>query len=179
MRRTALIALTLTVTSVGGCATAKNVQRVQPEPFGGTTMKCHDFYGGGQNGGFAAAGFWPLWLLDKPFSVVGDCVTLPYVLWKHGRESFRLLVEREQVPIKSDGPPAFALPPAQTCPLPGVIGKPVGEARRFVENHGFLFVWRDGPDGFPMCAAQYQRVEVEVKSGVVTSARSFSGKPWP
>jgi hypothetical protein len=27
---------------------------------------------------------WPIWVLDKPFSLVGDAVTLPCVLWKHG-----------------------------------------------------------------------------------------------
>lgn len=88
-----------------GCATAKNIQNAGlREPYGGVRMKCYDFFGGGQNGGFAAAAFWPIWLVDKPFSFVGDTVTLPYTLWVHRSPhlaDFRL----PAVSPKSNGPP--------------------------------------------------------------------------
>ena len=33
---------------------------------------------------------WPVWLADKPLSLAGDVVTLPYVVWKRDRESRRV-----------------------------------------------------------------------------------------
>ena len=83
MQRTVLIALALTVPGAGGCATAKNIGGADPKPFGGVTMSATDYFGGnggGKHGGWAASFFWPLWLLDKPFSFAADVATLPYVI---------------------------------------------------------------------------------------------------
>lgn len=87
MRRAIKVALILSLVSGSGCATGMNVKQANCEPFGGTKMSCVNFSGGGQNGGFAAGIMWPLWLADKPLSLAGDVVTLPYVLWQ--REEMR------------------------------------------------------------------------------------------
>jgi uncharacterized protein YceK len=76
-----LLIVPILIGMAAGCATVKNVESAEAKPYGGLTMPCFEFFGGGQNGGFAAAGGWPIWLLDKPFTLVGDTVTLPYTLW--------------------------------------------------------------------------------------------------
>jgi uncharacterized protein YceK len=67
-----------------GCATALNVQDASlRKPYGGVTMPITDFFGGCESGEFAeyaSVFFWPLWLCDKPFSLLADTLTLPYTL---------------------------------------------------------------------------------------------------
>ncbi len=100
MRRAIHVVLILSVLSGTGCATGMNVKHANCKPFGGTKMNCVEFCGGGQNGGFAAAVLWPLWLADKPLSFAGDVVTLPYVLWQ--REELRKRpAPKEEAPPRS------------------------------------------------------------------------------
>ena len=68
----------------GGCATALNLQdETLRKPYGGFTMRPDDFFGGGYSGEMATLLFWPMWLLDKPLSLFGDTLSLPYTLWVH------------------------------------------------------------------------------------------------
>ena len=74
------------LTVVGsGCATALNVQDAALcKPYGGVTMPLTDFFGGNQSGEFSEYGamfFWPFWIIDKPFSLFADTLTLPYTLY--------------------------------------------------------------------------------------------------
>lgn len=175
MRR--LLLLALAVPGASGCGTVMNLERAEPKVFGGTRMGVGDFSGGHQFGGIVGG---PVCIADKPLSLVGDCVTLPYLLWKQGRAAFRPEQGTERLAAGSDTPQVYVGARDGTIPvIPGVIGRPVPEAERAAEAAGYLFVWRDGPGGYPMCAAQFQRVEVQVKDGVVTSARAFPGKHWP
>lgn len=81
MRRNLLLATILAIPS-GGCATAINTQDAALcKPFGGVTMPLTDFFGGGSMSDSVALLFWPIWLVDKPLSLVGDTLTLPYTLW--------------------------------------------------------------------------------------------------
>jgi hypothetical protein len=75
-----LLATILAIPS-GGCATAINTQDAALcKPFGGVTMPLTDFFGGSMSDAVALL-FWPIWLVDKPLSLVGDTLTLPYTLW--------------------------------------------------------------------------------------------------
>jgi uncharacterized protein YceK len=78
-----LFAMALTTASgAAGCATAINIQDATlQKPYGGVTMSPADFFGGGQISESVAVLYWPLWLVDKPLSLVGDTLTLPYTLW--------------------------------------------------------------------------------------------------
>ena len=70
--------------ALSGCGTVQNLSHPGiTQPDGGTCMKCYDWCGG-QNGGFAAAALWPFWLIDKPFCLVADTITLPDVLCADG-----------------------------------------------------------------------------------------------
>ena len=85
MRRMILFAMGLACIAAGiGCATALNVQDASlRKPYGGVTMPITEFFGGSDSGEFAeyaAIMFWPWWLVDKPFSLVADTLTLPYLL---------------------------------------------------------------------------------------------------
>jgi len=81
VRRRLFLAVSLTLL-IGGCATAINVQDATlQKPYGGFTMPVTDFFGGGATSDTVAVKFWPLWLVDKPLSFVGDTLTLPYTLW--------------------------------------------------------------------------------------------------
>lgn len=84
MRRMLLYAMALGLTIAGnGCATALNVQDASfCKPYGGFTMPMNDFFGGGEPADYASLLFWPIWLLDKPFSLFADTLTLPYILAK-------------------------------------------------------------------------------------------------
>ena len=74
--------MVLIATLAGGCATALNLQEEsQRKPYGGFTMSVADFFGGGDYGEASSILYWPMWLLDKPFSLFADTVTLPYTLW--------------------------------------------------------------------------------------------------
>jgi len=65
-----------------GCATAINMQNAtMQKPYGGFTMPLDDFFGGTEAGDYVAVRFCPIWLLDKPLSLFGDTITLPYTLW--------------------------------------------------------------------------------------------------
>jgi hypothetical protein len=65
-----------------GCATVLNVQdAAMRKPYGGFTMPLNDFCGGEPGGEYAALVCWPLWLADKPLSLFGDTIALPYLLW--------------------------------------------------------------------------------------------------
>ena len=87
-RRMAVCLMVALTVSLGGCATAINMQNVtMRKPYGGFTMPLDDFFGGNEAGDYVLLRFWPLWLLDKPFSLFGDTVTLPYTLWLQ-RESW-------------------------------------------------------------------------------------------
>lgn len=111
-----------------GCATARNVEKASPTPFGGTTMSCYDYLGGGgQNTGFACAVMWPLWLLDKPCSFAGDVVTLPYVIWKRDAASRRPQRGDDGPGDGHPGPPAGA---------PDAVGRPGADARRAASPAG-------------------------------------------
>jgi uncharacterized protein YceK len=81
--RKLLLAATLAMAIAGGgCATAINTQdAAMRKPFGGVTMPLADFFGGDQTSDNVSLLFWPIWLVDKPFSLVGDMLTLPYTLW--------------------------------------------------------------------------------------------------
>jgi uncharacterized protein YceK len=83
MRRRWLVAVVLALALAGGgCATALNLQdEVQRKPYGGFTMPIADFFGSGDFGEVGGILFWPLWLVDKPLSLFGDTITLPYTLW--------------------------------------------------------------------------------------------------
>jgi uncharacterized protein YceK len=78
-----LMAMALGLSVAGtGCATALNVQDASlHKPYGGFTMPLTDFFGGGEHGETAALLFWPVWLIDKPFSLFADTLTLPYILY--------------------------------------------------------------------------------------------------
>jgi uncharacterized protein YceK len=79
-RRAAWLAVVL-IASAGGCATAINLQQADMrKPYGGFTMPLDDFFGGGEAGDYVRVRFWPIWLLDKPLSLAGDTLTLPYTL---------------------------------------------------------------------------------------------------
>lgn len=70
------------VLSIGGCATAINLQDTrQQKPYGGFLMPLDDFFGGEEAGDYVSFRFWPIWLVDKPLSLFGDTISLPYVLW--------------------------------------------------------------------------------------------------
>ena len=92
-----LYAMALGLTIAGsGCATALNVQDASfCKPYGGFTMPINDFFGGGEPAEWASLLFWPIWLLDKPFSLFADTPTLPYLLVKQ-RDA--------QTPAKSQSP---------------------------------------------------------------------------
>jgi hypothetical protein len=78
--RRLFLATILAITS--GCATAINTQNAALcKPFGGVTMSLTDFFGGGSMSDPVSLLFWPIWLVDKPLSLVGDTITLPYTLW--------------------------------------------------------------------------------------------------
>jgi hypothetical protein len=71
----------LTVASLG-CATALNIQdATMQKPFGGVTMPILDFFGNTESSESAALLFWPVWLIDKPLSLFGDTLSLPYILY--------------------------------------------------------------------------------------------------
>jgi uncharacterized protein YceK len=79
----------LIVSSVG-CATALNTQDASLcKPYGGVTMSLFEFSGGGEMADYSALILWPIWLIDKPFSLFADTLTLPYVWWvqQHSRTS--------------------------------------------------------------------------------------------
>jgi uncharacterized protein YceK len=68
--------------SLGGCATSINMQdAAMQKPYGGFTMPLEDFFGGNEAGDYVTMRFFPIWLLDKPLSLFGDTITLPYTLW--------------------------------------------------------------------------------------------------
>lgn len=80
------LASALTVASLG-CATALNMQDEKlRKPYGGFTMPIIDFFGNTESSESAALLFWPVWLIDKPLSLFGDTLTLPYILYV-GRET--------------------------------------------------------------------------------------------
>lgn len=82
MRRKVLIAIAFAASLAGGCATALNLQDESlRKPYGGFTMSVADFFGGGDFGEASSILYWPMWLIDKPFSLLGDTVALPYTLW--------------------------------------------------------------------------------------------------
>jgi hypothetical protein len=75
------LAFGLTIASLG-CATALNMQDEKlRKPYGGFTMPIVDFFGNTESSEAAALLFWPVWLIDKPLSLFGDTLTLPYVLY--------------------------------------------------------------------------------------------------
>jgi uncharacterized protein YceK len=85
VRQSLLCTMTLGLTVVGtGCATALNIQDASRcKPYGGVTMPLTEFFGGCESGEaseYSAFLFWPFWLFDKPFSLVGDTLALPYTL---------------------------------------------------------------------------------------------------
>lgn len=126
MRRAIHVVLILSGAGGSGGATGMNVKYASGEPFGGTKMRCVDFCGGGQNGGFAAAVLRPFWLADKPLSFVGDVVTLPYVLWQ--REELRKRpAPKEEAPPQS---PVERVPGPQERNLFGVVQSRVGRRYR-------------------------------------------------
>ncbi len=87
-RRLASCLAAVLVVSVSGCATAINMQQAaMRKPYGGVNMCLDDFFGGSEAGDCVLQRYWPIWLLDKPFSLFGDTVTLPYTLWVQ-RESW-------------------------------------------------------------------------------------------
>ena len=72
--------LGLTVADAG-CATALNVQDASlRKPYGGVRMSLFQFSGGNELSDSAALFLLPYWLLDKPFSLIADTLTLPYTL---------------------------------------------------------------------------------------------------
>ncbi len=99
--------------AVSGCATALNVQDNDlRKPYGGFTMPVEDFFGGGPGGERGAILFWPLWLLDKPLSLVGDTLTLPLTLC--GRQDTWVLQKGQNA-----GMPPAPPPPGETNPVRG------------------------------------------------------------
>jgi uncharacterized protein YceK len=81
-RRISICLMVALTVLVGGCATAINMQDAAlRKPYGGFTMPLDDFFGGSEAGDYVLVRFWPIWLLDKPFSLFGDTLTLPYILW--------------------------------------------------------------------------------------------------
>lgn len=101
MRRMFLFALAswLTVACLG-CATALNIQDATlRKPYGGFTMPILDFFGNTESSESAAFLFWPVWLIDKPLSLFGDTLTLPYILYvRHDSQS---PVQNPQVGLKA------------------------------------------------------------------------------
>jgi hypothetical protein len=83
VRRVLLLALPLVLAFAdGGCATITNMQEEnRQKPYGGFLMGPTDFFGGDKSCETTAMLFWPMWLADKPLCLVGDTITLPYVLW--------------------------------------------------------------------------------------------------
>lgn len=82
MRRMLLRTVIGAAMIAGGCATALNLQdETSRRNYGGVLMAPGEFFGGGDAGDLSAIMFWPLWLLDKPLSLFGDTVALPYTLW--------------------------------------------------------------------------------------------------
>lgn len=143
MRRLLAFALTLAAPGAGGCGTVMNLERGEPKVFGGTRMGSSDFSGGHQFGGLIGG---PVCIVDKPFSLVGDLVTLPYVLLNN--------------------------------PARGIVGESVGDAQRIAKERGYLLTLADDPC-FPIAGrVAPRRIEVDVKDGVVTAARTFSGVRW-
>ncbi len=93
-----------------GCATAINTQdAAMRKPFGGVTMSLTDFFGGGPMSDTVSLLFWPIWLVDKPLSLVGDTLTLPYTLW----------VQRDT----RSPPPGPSADPEQTPRPNGIAGR--------------------------------------------------------
>jgi uncharacterized protein YceK len=82
VRRMLHLAMALGLTFVGlGCATALNLQDASlRKPYGGVTMPILEFFGNNESSEYAAVFFWPWWLIDKPLSLVGDTLSLPYLL---------------------------------------------------------------------------------------------------
>jgi uncharacterized protein YceK len=82
MRKLLSSLICLALSGLCGCGTIQNVERADARVYGGFRMTCYEFCGGGgQNAGFATLVVWPFWLLDKPLSLVGDTLTIPYVIW--------------------------------------------------------------------------------------------------
>ncbi len=199
MRRLILFALSLAPLGGGGCATVKNVCEPEPKPFGGTTMPCYDFLGGGQNAGFAAGVLWPLWLADKPLAFVGDVLTLPYVMWARDHESRRPLPVIALPAPHNDGPPKnLRLPPGEviqttgppgvppdvtmpSLPAPGVrrkppdvVGNSVAKAAGIAREQGYsLVVVGTADDVTATVAYTGRRIEARTKDGIVVSAQAF------
>jgi uncharacterized protein YceK len=82
-----IILILFNATCISGCATAFSVatKNEYSRPYGGTQI---DYYflsspfeaaGSGHMGSLAFVA-WPLALIDLPFSIIGDTVTLPYTL---------------------------------------------------------------------------------------------------
>jgi uncharacterized protein YceK len=98
--------------SVGGCATAINMQdAAMRKPYGGFTMSPDDFFGGSEAGEYVVVRFWPMWLLDKPLSLVADTVTLPYTLWVQ-RDAKLHPNGSNAVPGQVPRPTGWAVPPS-------------------------------------------------------------------
>jgi uncharacterized protein YceK len=166
--------LALAALGTSGCATATNLERGHPKPFGGSLMGCGTFLVPDPNQhnlgtGFAVLMFWPVWLADKPLSLVGDLVTLPYVLYE--RSEYRHpTVESALYRLQSVARPA----------APDLVGLRVDEARELARACGYQFIQDDDGDGYPRGArGQGRRIIARVRGGVVVSARAHGGPPVP
>jgi uncharacterized protein YceK len=97
-----LFAMTLGLTFAGlGCATALNIQDATLcKPYGGVTMPITQFFGNNEASEAASVLFWPWWLFDKPLSLVGDTLTLPYILY----------VRRDTQPVEQKQGPQITQP---------------------------------------------------------------------
>lgn len=83
MRRMLHLALAFGSTLANlGCATALNIQDATlQKPYGGVTMPIVEFFGNTESADAASFLFWPVWVLDKPFSLFADTLTLPYIFY--------------------------------------------------------------------------------------------------
>jgi len=176
MRRRILTVLAFAALGTSGCATATNLERGHPKPFGGSTMRCATFVCPHTDPrehtlgvGFGVLLFWPVWLADKPLSLVGDLVTLPYVLYE--RSVYRHpTVESALYRLQSVARPA----------APDLVGLRVDEARELARACGYQFTQDDDNDGYPRDArGQGRRIIARVRGGVVVSARAHGGPPVP
>ena len=78
----------LAAVSLSGCGTVRNIATGRPEIYGGVAkdlefaQKSHSL---GPATGKGGVGFLCLYLADLSLSLVGDTLTLPYILYKQGR----------------------------------------------------------------------------------------------